>query len=166
MSEFAGARRLNHVAYVTRDTGATVRFYTEIMQMPLVGHAEADSVGSTGESTHFLHTFFKLRDGSAIAFFDIEGLPEETRESVVPRWAQHLAMSVDSEAELDDAHKRLVDHGVEVTGPVDHEGIWKSIYFFDPNGVRLELTYQNRPLDESDARAAVAAAAQWASTHA
>ena len=42
---------------------------------------------------------------------------------------------------------------MEVLGVTDHEGIWKSIYFFDPNGIRLELTYQTRPLNEQDAAA-------------
>jgi catechol-2,3-dioxygenase len=36
---------------------------------------------------------------------------------------------------------RLEAHGVEVLGITDHH-IFHSIYFFDPNGVRLELTAQ------------------------
>ena len=50
-----------------------------------------------------------------------------------------------------DALNELLDEGLEVRGVVDHEGTWSSVYFFDPNGVRLELTYQHRPLGESDA---------------
>src|SRR5690606_963319 len=50
---------------------------------------------------------------------------------------------------------------VAVRGPVDHEGIWQSIYFFDRNASRLELTFQRRPLDDDDARAAADAVAAW-----
>jgi len=55
---------------------------------------------------------------------------------------------------------------VEVLGVTDHEGIWKSIYFFDPNGIRLELTYQTRPLGERDATDAEAAVRRWIAEHA
>jgi catechol-2,3-dioxygenase len=44
-----------------------------------------------------------------------------------------------SEQELVDAKRSLEAAGIEVLGPTDH-GIIKSIYFFDPNGHRLELT--------------------------
>jgi glyoxylase I family protein len=165
MTTFKRPSGLNHVAYVTRDTAATKRFYNEVLGMRLVSYAQDEQVGSTGESTRFLHTFFEMGDGTCIAFFDIEGLPPERVESVVPRWAQHLALSVGSLDELEQARQRLLDHGVDVVGPVDHEGIWTSIYFFDPNGVRLELTYQNRLLTDADAAAAEDAVAAWLSTH-
>ncbi|MGH9093296.1 MAG: VOC family protein, partial [Acidimicrobiales bacterium] len=80
-------------------------------------------------------------------------------------WARHLAMSVDSEEELLSAMRRLKEHGVEVLGPVDHEGVWSSIYFFDPNGVRLELTYQNRALGDDDAAAAHEGVEAWLAEH-
>ncbi len=44
---------------------------------------------------------------------------------------------------------------------VDHEGIWSSIYFFDPNGIRIELTHQSRPLGERDAEEGRALVEQW-----
>ncbi|TMR01219.1 VOC family protein [Actinomadura soli] len=165
MTGFARPRGLNHVAYVTRDTAATKRFYTELLGMRLVGYAMDDSVGSTGEPTTFLHTFFEMADGSCIAFFEIEGLDTDHHESPLPRWAPHLALSLDSLEEVEDARDRLVAAGVEVKGVVDHEGIWSSIYFFDPNGVRLELTYQNRPLNDDDAAAAEKAVKAWQDEH-
>jgi glyoxylase I family protein len=157
---------LNHVAYVTTNTAATKRFYTEVLGMKLVGHAIDNSVGSTGEQTTFLHTFFEMADGSCIAFFEIEGQKSDHHDSPLPRWAPHLALSVDSMDELHAAHQRLLDEGLEVRGIVDHEGTWNSIYFFDPNGVRLELTYQVRPLTEEDASAAETAVAEWVADHA
>jgi catechol 2,3-dioxygenase-like lactoylglutathione lyase family enzyme len=157
---------LNHVAYVTKDTAATTRFYTEVLGMKLVGHAIDDSVGSTGEKSRFLHTFFEMGDGSCIAFFEIEGQQHDHHDTPLPRWAAHLALSVDSMEELRAAHQRLLDEGVEVRGVIDHEGIWNSIYFLDPNGVRLELTYQSRALTDEDAAAAQTAVAQWVAEHA
>jgi catechol 2,3-dioxygenase-like lactoylglutathione lyase family enzyme len=156
---------LNHVAYVTRDTLATKRFYTEVLGMRLVNYARDESVGSTGEPTSFLHTFFEMGDGSCIAFFEIEGVEQDHHDSPLPRWAPHLALSVGSREELEAAHRRLTDEGIEVRGVVEHEGIWSSIYFFDPNGVRLELTYQNRALTDADAEAAEQAVDDWLREH-
>lgn len=158
-------RSLNHVAYVTCDTARTMAFYTDILKMRLVSYARDASVGSTGEPSAFLHTFFEMADGSCVAFFEIEGVAIDHHESSLPRWAPHLAMSVHSREELEEMQGRLLDAGVEVRGIVEHEGIWSSIYFFDPNGVRLEITYQNRPLDEDDAAAARKAVAEWLGEH-
>jgi catechol 2,3-dioxygenase-like lactoylglutathione lyase family enzyme len=154
-------RGLNHVAYVTCDTSATRKFYTELLGMRLVGYAREGSVGSTGERTSFLHTFFEMGDGSCVAFFEIEGQTKDHHDSPLPRWAPHLALSVGSRDELAQMQQRLIDAGVEVRGVVEHEGIWSSIYFFDPNGVRLEVTYQNRPLTDEDATAADKAVDEW-----
>jgi catechol 2,3-dioxygenase-like lactoylglutathione lyase family enzyme len=161
MTTFTRPLGLNHVAYLTRDTAATVRFYTEVLGMRLVGHALDDKVGSTGESQRFLHTFFEMADGSCIAFFELEGLADTPDETIVPRWVRHIALRVGGIEELEAARQRLIDAGVEVIGPVDHEGIWYSIYFFDHNDVRLELTYQRRPLGDDDASAARAAVEEW-----
>jgi len=158
-------RRLNHVAYVTRDTASTIRFYRDVLGMRLISYAEGDEVPSTQDATPFLHTFFQMGDGSCIAFFEIEGLPEETAASVIPRWAPHLALSVDGQEELDAAQRRLEGAGVEVRGPVEHEGIWKSIYFFDPNGIRLELTWQSRALTDEDADRAAIEVERWLAEH-
>jgi glyoxylase I family protein len=147
---------LNHVAYVTWDTGATVRFYTEVLGMKLVGHAE-DSV----PPNHFLHTFFEMEDGSCLAFFDIQGLPPEHVETPVPDWARHIALNVGSEDELVEWQNRLRQHNVDILAIKDHEGIWQSTYFYDPNGIRLELTYQRRPLGPAEASAAEEAVRQW-----
>lgn len=161
MTSFTKPKGLNHVAYVTLDTAATKDFYTQVLGMRLVGHAEESAVGSTGEPTNFLHTFFEMGDGSCVAFFQIDGLETDHHESAIPRWAPHLALSVASREELDAAHARLHERGIEVVGPVEHEGIWSSIYFFDPNGVRLELTHQKRPLNDHDASTAEAAVDTW-----
>lgn len=165
MPDFPRPKGLNHVAYVTKDTAGTRRFYTELLGLRLISYAADEKVGSTGEASPFLHTFFELGDGSCIAFFEIDGLRMDHNDSPLPRWAPHLALSLDSREDVLAALKRLVDAGVEVIGPIEHEGIWSSIYFFDPNGVRIELTYQNRALTDADAEAANLAVDAWLMTH-
>jgi catechol 2,3-dioxygenase-like lactoylglutathione lyase family enzyme len=161
MTGFTRPLGLNHVAYLTRDTARTVDFYTNVLGMRLVGHALDDKVGSTGEAQRFLHTFFELDDGSCVAFFELDGLTDEPDRTVVPAWVRHIALSVPDADALEEARRRVVDAGLEVIGPVDHEGIWSSIYFFEHNGVRVELTHQRRPLGDADAEAARRAVDEW-----
>jgi lactoylglutathione lyase len=149
------ATRLNHVAYPTFDTAATVRFYTEVMGFRLVD-AVQDAIGRT----RFLHTFFAMESGEIIAFFDIPGLKRPERDHVPP-WVRHLAMSVDSAETLAAWKRRLESHGLHVEGPIAHDDVWSSIYFRDPNDVMLELTHQARPLDDADAQRAADMVAAW-----
>jgi len=60
------------------------------------------------------------------------------RDTNTPDWVQHIAFEVDSVATLEETKTRLEAEGIAVIGPTDHT-IFKSIYFFDPNGHRLEL---------------------------
>ncbi len=152
------AARLNHVAYATFDTEATTRFYTEVMGFALVSAIRGRAPDDPSRS--YLHTFFAMESGEVIAFFELEGLEPPPRDRL-PRWIRHLALEVDSEQTLLAWKERLEHHGLEVTGPVDHEGVWLSIYFGDPNGVTLELTHQRRALTADDARRAVDLVAAW-----
>lgn len=154
-------RRVNHVAYASRDTKATRDFYTDVLGLELVAAVQEDRVPSTGEETPFLHTFFALGDGTCIAFFDVAGLDPADHAATMPRWIQHLALDVDSLEELVEFQERLERHGVETIGIVNHEDIWQSVYFFDPNGVRLEVTYQARDLTPADAASAREAVGDW-----
>ena len=108
----------------------------------------------------FIHLFFELTDGSCVAFFDLGDNQAAEPSPNTPRWVNHLALRVGSEAEVDDAKRRLEAAGVEVLGPVLHDGFVRSIYFFDPNGIRLELTLTTSGAQElqgfqRDARAAL-----------
>ena len=51
----------------------------------------------------------------------------------------HLALEVGTPAEVDEWRDHLVAHEVDVIGPINH-GIIYSVYFHDPNGIRLEIT--------------------------
>ena len=53
----------------------------------------------------------------------------------------HISFRVNTVQDLENTKTRLQAHGIEVLGVTDHH-IFKSIYFFDPNGIRLELTAQ------------------------
>jgi lactoylglutathione lyase len=78
---------------------------------------------------------------------------------------QHIAFEVDSLDTLDQMRQRLIERGLDVVGPTDH-GLFKSIYFFDPNGHRLELTV-NTATPELEQRARDVAPAmleEWSRT--
>jgi len=58
-----------------------------------------------------------------------------------PSWVNHLAMRVDTIEQLELMKARLEAHDIDVLGVTDHR-VFQSIYFFDPNGLRLELCAQ------------------------
>jgi catechol 2,3-dioxygenase-like lactoylglutathione lyase family enzyme len=151
---------LNHVAYQTCDTAATHRFYTEVLGFELVAAVRGDHDPESGTDKPHLHTFFAMRSGEVIAFFDLAGVEPLPRDHL-PTWVRHFAMSVDSREELLAWRKRLKSFGVEVTPVVDHDGVWQSIYFMDPNRVLLELTYQARELTKADADNAAKLMQEW-----
>lgn len=130
-------QRLNHVAYRCRDAQETTEFYVDVLGLKLAHTIVQDRVPSTQEHAPHAHVFFELGDGSWVAFFDV--MQElHVQQEHAPDWAQHLALEVDSLDVLADKQARLEAHGIDVLGPVDH-GFIQSIYFFDPNGHRLEL---------------------------
>jgi glyoxylase I family protein len=137
----AKIHQLHHYAYRAKDAEETRHFYEDILGLPLYHIIQSDYVPSTGEYCPYTHFFFRLQDGSFIAFFDL-GNDEAAQPSPnTPLWVNHISFRVDSEQDLEDMKARLQAEGVEVLGVTDHH-IFKSIYFFDPNGVRLELTAQ------------------------
>ncbi|HEV8672570.1 MAG TPA: VOC family protein [Methylomirabilota bacterium] len=156
----APPQRLHHVAYLTRDTQKTVDFYTKCLNMKLVASVQNENVPSTGEKYPHLHTFFQMADGGCVAFFEIIGLPRDEDRTVVPGWVRHLALRVPDRGTLLRYKEHLVGQGVEVLGPVDHD-FCHSIYFFDPNGLRLELTSDVRGFGEADAVEATEAVQAW-----
>jgi catechol 2,3-dioxygenase-like lactoylglutathione lyase family enzyme len=139
-------RMLNHLAYVTHDVAATADFYTRVLGMELASTIFDDHVPSTGEDFPYFHIFFRMTDGSTIAFFECTDLPPAA-PSTHPAYDtfNHVALQAESSEELRRWRDWLVQCGVEVLGPIDHKGMIESIYFHDPNGIRLELTV---PIDQ------------------
>lgn len=132
---------LHHWAYRCRDAEETRAFYEDILGLPLAHIITADTVPSTGEYCPYVHIFFRLEDGSFVAFFDLGDDLASEPSSNTPMWVNHLALRVSSVEKLSLAKRKLEAAGIEVLGITDHH-IIKSIYFFDPNGIRLELTTQ------------------------
>jgi len=97
-----------------------------------------NQVPSTKAPDPYMHIFLDMGGGNILAFFELPGSPPMDRDHNTPNWVQHLAMKVDSVDTLLKTKARLEASGIEVVGPTDHT-IFKSIYFFDPSGHRLEL---------------------------
>ena len=157
----AAPSMLSHVAYITRDTAATADFYTRIMGMELVNAVLDDAIPSTGEPIPYFHSFFRMLDGSTMAFFEAPELPAlEPPPHPAYNTFLHIALQVSSTDVVDEWQRWLVANDVEVLGPVDHKIIY-SIYFHDPNGIRLEITTPLLPEWNDNAEAARASLADW-----
>ena len=135
------AQKLHHVVYRCNDAKETAAFYTEVLELDYTVGISEDHVEPTGELNPFFHLFFELKDGSWVAFFEVPTCPPMQKDPNTPDWVQHLALEVESEEELLRMKKKIEDAGVDVVGPKDH-GFCTSIYFFDPNGHRLEFAHQ------------------------
>jgi len=131
-------QRIHHVAYRCRDAKETVDWYRRHLQMDFVLAIAEDQVPSTGAPDPYMHVFLDAGQGNVLAFFELPNSPAMGRDSNTPDWVQHIAFKVDSLATLEATKQRLEAAGIEVVGPTEHT-IFKSIYFFDPNGHRLEL---------------------------
>ena len=130
--------RIHHVAYRCKDAKETVLWYQKMLNMDFVLAIAEDLVPSTKAPDPYMHIFLDAGGGNVLAFFELPNSPEMGRDENTPAWVQHMAFEVDSMETLLAAKAKLEANGVEVLGPTNHT-IFKSIYFFDPNGHRLEL---------------------------
>jgi catechol 2,3-dioxygenase-like lactoylglutathione lyase family enzyme len=132
-------QKLNHFAWRCRDAEETRHFYEDILGLPLTHIIKADRVPSTGEYCPYTHIFFQMGDGSYIAFFDLGDDVAAQPSPNTPSWVNHIALEVPTRDDLVAAKAKLEANGIKVIGVTDHD-ILNSIYFFDPNGLRVELT--------------------------
>ncbi|MDX6502873.1 MAG: hypothetical protein QOJ04_5603 [Caballeronia sp.] len=147
MSKLPPVLGLHHFAWRCRNAEETRKFYEDLLGLPLVHVIRLDHVPSTGEYCPYVHLFFEMADGSNIAFFDLGDNTAALPSPNTPPWVNHIALRLSALEELEFMKKRLLDAGIEVLGATDHHFV-QSIYFFDPNGIRLELTVPTAPAEQ------------------
>lgn len=146
-------RGINHLALVTNDMDATVRFYQGVLGARLV---------ATIGAPQFRHYFFEFGPQNTVAFFEYEDshVEEFAKPAGVPdeRAVQfdHLSFNLPDEEALLALRDRLKQAHCGVTDVVDH-GFIRSIYFTDPNGIALEASWwvldaTGRSIDYGDTR--------------
>lgn len=155
----------HHVAYRCRDAKETVEFYSNHLGMDFQLAIAEDHVPSTGAYDPYMHIFLDAGNNNVLAFFELPEQPEMDRDRNTPEWVQHIAMRVESLEKLLEAKTSLKKAGIPVIGPT-HHGIFKSIYFFDPNGHRLELAADISTPEQMTSLRKVAPAmlAEWSDT--
>ena len=158
---------INHLALVCRDMEETVKFYTEVLGMPLYKTVALPDGGQ--------HFFFDCGGGDSVAFFwwpdappaapgiaSVKSFPEEAKSAIGSM--NHVAFNVPEE-KLDEYRQRLVDAGVKVlpnmvvnhddspmgVSAENHPGVFfRSVYFTDPNGIMLELAATTKAFGPDD----------------
>ena len=154
---------VHHTAFRCRDAEETRKFYEDILGLNLKASLVFEEEPGTGRPLPYMHLFFALGDGNYVAFFDVPDGAHEGKFKM--KWGMdlHFAMEVASEEELMAFKKRLDDVGVPCFGPIDHHFV-HSIYFYDPNGINVEITYRDAAHDKimedeaADAKTAAASA--------
>ncbi|MEE8059357.1 MAG: VOC family protein [Pseudomonadales bacterium] len=132
-------KRIHHVAYRCQNAKQTVAFYQRVLDMDFLLAIAEDKVPSTQEPDPYIHVFMDAGSGNVLAFFEIPNSPPMQKDPNTPSWVQHIALELDDLSMLMEAKAKVEQEGLQVIGPVDHT-LFQSIYFFDPNDHRLELT--------------------------
>ena len=127
-------RKLHHNAYRCRDSEETRDFYEGFLGLPLADTLEIRETKS-GRATDTLHTFYRLDDGSFLAFFEAPDMPFEFKPQ--HDFDLHIALEVDRAA-LEQMLAKGKARNIETRGVSNH-GFIDSIYFRDPNGYVIEL---------------------------
>lgn len=135
---------LHHNAWRCRDSEQTRRFYEDFLGLPLAGSLWLKTTKS-GRATDTLHTFYRLGDGSFLAFFEAPDMPFDFKDQ--HDFDLHIALEVERDV-LEPMMSRGEEAGIETRGISDH-GFIDSIYFRDPNGYVVELTAKRPDHDEA-----------------
>jgi catechol 2,3-dioxygenase-like lactoylglutathione lyase family enzyme len=141
-------RGVHHLALNTDDMKSTIDFYTRVLGMPLVHALRVPPGVGTGAGNrgnppyeNLRHYFFDAGGDALVAFFELPrgAEPPANRNAVAAM--QHCSFAV-TQTRFQELHQRLLDAGVAVIGPIPVGARTWSIYFFDPNGIRLEYSWQ------------------------
>ncbi|AEI83011.1 glyoxalase/bleomycin resistance protein/dioxygenase (plasmid) [Cupriavidus necator N-1] len=135
-------QRFSHVAYRCADARKTVDFYTQLLGLEYAFAVAENYVPSTGQFDPHIHVFLRVSPGSYLAFFELSEAPEMGFDPNTPDWVQHIALHVPRVEEVKSFKEALETAGIAVLGITDH-GIFKSIYFRDPSGHRVEITCES-----------------------
>jgi len=158
-------KRIHHVAYRCHDARETVEFYQRVMGMDFVLAIAEDQVPSTKAPDPYMHVFLDAGMGNVLAFFELPTREPMDRDRNTPEWVQHIAFEVEDYDALLAAKTHIEAEGVDVIGPTNH-GIFQALYFFDPNGHRLELVANTRTDEQVEElrRVAPAMLEEWSQT--
>ena len=133
--------RLHHTAYVTQDQEKTRRFYEDVIGLPLMATwCESDEL--FGKERTYVHTFYGIGDGGALAFFQFADPKDQ--EEFGPKMPatpfHHIALAVDADTQAA-LEARIAQAGIKppATYVLEH-GYCRSVYVTDPNGLTLEFT--------------------------
>ena len=133
---------LHHHAYLARDMEETRHFYEDILGFPLVGTWIERFNPVTNAPDNYMHTFFEMGDGSCLAFFQFKN-QKYNDEIALGKFQQnnpfshHIALQVDGMEAINALKERLKANNIDYVD-TDH-GFCYSIYFFDPNGMQVEM---------------------------
>ncbi len=150
----AFSRGVHHLALCTDDMKTTAEFYTRVLGMPLVHAMRVPAGLGTGKGNRgnppyeeIRHYFFDMGNDSLLAFFEIPKGKEPASNRNAIGGMQHCAFVVTPER-FRDVERRLKAAGISYIGPIPQLPGLDGIYFFDPNGIRLEFACQ--PADGDD----------------
>ncbi len=139
---------LHHNAYRCRNSEETRKFYEDFLGLPLAIAFPIEET-KTKRTTSALHSFYKLDDGSFLAFFEVPDMPFEFVDH--HDYDLHIALEVEMDDMLAMFEKGKAAE-IPTRGVADH-GFIHSIYFRDPNGYVIELTAKvpGKTQDEEEA---------------
>ncbi len=142
------SRGVHHLALNTDDMKKTLDFYVGVLGMPLVHALKVPPGLGTGPANrgnppfeNLRHYFLDAGADSLVAFFEIPkgAKPMADRDAIGTM--QHVSFAVSSDR-FEDIVGRLRKATLPYLGPINVGCETYSIYFFDPNGIRLEFSHQ------------------------
>jgi len=134
---------IHHAAYRCRDAEQTRWFYQDVLGLRFRAGLAFDTVSGSDIKREYMHLFFEMANGSCIAFFDDPHTASENHFKQRDAFDLHVAFEVDKMEDLEAWKRKIKNARVKCYGPVEHHFV-KSIYFYDPNGLALEITCREK----------------------
>ena len=142
------SRGVHHLALNTDDMKMTLDFYVGVLGMPLVHALKVPPGLGTGPGNrgnppfeNIRHYFLDAGGDSLLAFFEIPKGAKGKADRDAIGTMQHVSFCV-SEQRFNDIRSRIDAQRIQYLGPINVGCDTWSIYFFDPNGIRLEFSHQ------------------------